>query len=36
MEELTIFISAKEGVSLPSYATGASSGMDLMANLETP
>jgi dUTP pyrophosphatase len=36
MEELTVFISAKEGVLLPSYATRASSGMDLMASLEKP
>jgi dUTP pyrophosphatase len=36
MEELTVFVSVEEGVDLPSYATGASSGMDLMANLEDP
>jgi dUTP pyrophosphatase len=36
MEELKVLITAKEGAMLPEYATGASSGMDLLAFIDVP
>ena len=36
MEELKVLIAAQEGVRLPEYATGASSGLDLLAYIDTP
>jgi dUTP pyrophosphatase len=36
MEELKVYVVKEEGVALPSYATVASSGMDLRAHIETP
>jgi dUTP pyrophosphatase len=36
MEELKVLITAKEGAMLPEYATGASSGMDLLAFVDEP
>src|SRR5512143_3607674 len=36
MEKLRVSISAKDGVSLPEYATSASSGVDLRAFVEEP
>ena len=36
MEELEVFVARHEGASLPSYATAASSGMDLRALLYAP
>ena len=36
MEELKVLITAKEGAVLPEYATGASSGMDLLAFIDNP
>jgi dUTP pyrophosphatase len=36
MEELEVLIARDEGVSLPSYATASSSGMDLRAFLREP
>jgi len=36
VEELKVYVVRKEGVTLPEYATPASSGMDLRAHLEEP
>ena len=36
MEKLKVLIAAKEGAVLPTYATGASSGMDLLALIDEP
>lgn len=36
MEELKVLITAKEGARFPEYATGASSGMDLLAFIDEP
>lgn len=36
MEELKVFVTKTDGVTLPAYATDASSGMDLRACLEQP
>jgi dUTP pyrophosphatase len=36
MEELEVFVARKEGVDLPQYATGSSSGMDLKASMDEP
>ncbi|OPY70093.1 MAG: Deoxyuridine 5'-triphosphate nucleotidohydrolase [Syntrophorhabdaceae bacterium PtaU1.Bin034] len=36
MEEIDVFVSKLPGVTLPGYATGASSGMDLRAHLDQP
>ncbi len=36
MEELKVFVTKPDGVTLPAYATDASSGMDLRACLEQP
>jgi dUTP pyrophosphatase len=36
MEELKVFVTRKAGASLPGYATNASSGMDLRADIESP
>ncbi len=36
MEELKVFVTRKAGSVLPGYATHASSGMDLVANIEAP
>ncbi len=36
MEELKVLISAKDGAQLPRYATGASSGMDVLALIDEP
>jgi dUTP pyrophosphatase len=36
MERVKVFVAAADGVSLPEYATGASSGMDLRAFVKEP
>jgi len=36
MEELEVFVTRRGGASLPAYATGASSGMDLCAYVDAP
>jgi dUTP pyrophosphatase len=36
MEELKVYVVKKEGVVLPAYATPASSGMDLRADVDLP
>jgi dUTP pyrophosphatase len=36
MEELKIFVTKKDGSTLPGYATDASSGMDLRAHIDGP
>ena len=36
MEELKVFVTRRADASLPGYATGASSGMDLRAHIDSP